>query len=231
MLGDHRMKTKSVAPGLLLLFTAVSLWVAEDARATEPASGAVTAAEVPGMPAVAGAGEAAGPEGGPVRLSLDYPDVEIRELLRDVAERFDLNLVIPDTLRGRTSLKLRDVTWEQTLKVVLAPIGWAHEIDGDIVKIVRRAPDAGEGDSGAAAGDGAGDGASRWDGEEDALFGAVARMQAEAAKALLRDADFADATAEFYRNLYQALLRKGFTKEQAMRLVVASASVAAPGGE
>lgn len=227
MLGDYRMKTKSVAPGLLLLFTAVSLWGAEDARATEPASGAVTAAEVPGMPAVAGAGEAAGPEGGPVRLSLDYPDVEIRELLRDVAERFDLNLVIPDTLRGRTSLKLRDVTWEQILKVVLTPIGWAHEIDGDIVKIVRRAPDAGEGDSGSAAGDGA----SRWDGEEDALFGAVARMQADAAKALLRDADFADATAEFYWNLYQALLRKGFTKEQAMRLVVASASVAAPGGE
>lgn len=43
-------------------------------------------------------------------LSVDFPDEEIRRILRNVADLFELNLVIPDTLMGRTSLKLRDVT-------------------------------------------------------------------------------------------------------------------------
>jgi hypothetical protein len=36
-------------------------------------------------------------------LSVDFPDEEIRTILRNVADLFELNLVIPDTLQGRTS--------------------------------------------------------------------------------------------------------------------------------
>jgi type II secretory pathway component GspD/PulD (secretin) len=69
-------------------------------------------------------------------LSVDFPDEEIRNILRNVAELFDLNLVIPDTLQGKTSVKLHDVTWHQIFTVVLTPVGYTYIEDGNIIKIV-----------------------------------------------------------------------------------------------
>jgi type IV pilus assembly protein PilQ len=69
-------------------------------------------------------------------LSVDFPDEEIRNILRNVAELFDLNLVIPDTLQGKTSVKLHDVTWHQIFSVVLTPVGYTYIEDGNIIKIV-----------------------------------------------------------------------------------------------
>jgi type II secretory pathway component GspD/PulD (secretin) len=69
-------------------------------------------------------------------LSVDFPDEEIRNILRNVAELFDLNLVIPDSLQGKTSVKLHDVTWHQIFQVVLSPVGYTYIEDGNIIKIV-----------------------------------------------------------------------------------------------
>jgi type IV pilus assembly protein PilQ len=69
-------------------------------------------------------------------LSVDFPDEEIRNILRNVAELFDLNLVIPDTLQGKTSVKLHDVTWRQIFQVVLTPVGYTFIEDGNIIKVV-----------------------------------------------------------------------------------------------
>src|ERR1700690_363914 len=69
-------------------------------------------------------------------LSVDFPDEESRNILRNVAELFDLNLVIPDTLQGKTSVKLHDVTWHQIFQVVLSPVGYTYIEDGNIIKIV-----------------------------------------------------------------------------------------------
>ena len=71
-------------------------------------------------------------------LSVDFPDEEIRTILRNVADLFELNLVIPDTLQGRTSLKLREVTWRQIFQVILSPIGYTFVEDGNIIKIVTQ---------------------------------------------------------------------------------------------
>lgn len=69
-------------------------------------------------------------------LSVDFPDEEIKTILRNVADLFELNLVVPDTLTGKTSIKLRDVTWEQIFTVVLTPVGYTYVKDGNIIKIV-----------------------------------------------------------------------------------------------
>lgn len=69
-------------------------------------------------------------------LSVDFPDEEIRTVLRNVADLFELNLVIPDTLQGKTSIKLRDVSWRQIFKVVLEPVGYTFIEDGNIIKVV-----------------------------------------------------------------------------------------------
>lgn len=69
-------------------------------------------------------------------LSVDFPDDDIRSILRNVADLFELNLVIPDTLQGKTSIKLRDVTWRQIFKVVLNPVGYTYVEEGNIIRVV-----------------------------------------------------------------------------------------------
>lgn len=69
-------------------------------------------------------------------LSVDFPDEDIKTILRNVADLFELNLVVPDTLTGKTSIKLRDVTWEQIFTVVLSPVGYTYIKEGNIIKIV-----------------------------------------------------------------------------------------------
>lgn len=69
-------------------------------------------------------------------LSVDFPDEEIRSILRNVADLFELNLVVPETLQGKTSIKLRDVTWRQIFQVTLAPVGYTFVEDGNIIKVV-----------------------------------------------------------------------------------------------
>jgi type II secretory pathway component GspD/PulD (secretin) len=69
-------------------------------------------------------------------LSVDFPDEDIKTILRNVADLFELNLVVPDTLTGKTSIKLRDVTWRQIFQVVLTPVGYTYIEEGNIIKIV-----------------------------------------------------------------------------------------------
>ncbi|MBC2606838.1 type II secretion system protein GspD [Pelagicoccus albus] len=71
-------------------------------------------------------------------ISVDYPNEEIRTVLRNVADLYTLNLVVPDTLVGTTSIKLRDVTWRQIYSVVLDPVGFTFIEEGSIVKVVSR---------------------------------------------------------------------------------------------
>lgn len=69
-------------------------------------------------------------------LSVDFPDEDIKTILRNVADLFELNLVVPDTLTGKTSIKLRDVSWRQIFQVVLAPAGFTYVEEGNIIKVV-----------------------------------------------------------------------------------------------
>ncbi len=68
-------------------------------------------------------------------ISVDFPNEEIRTVLRNVADLYMLNIVIPEDLQGTTSIKLRDVSWRQIFKVVLDPIGFSHVEEGNIIKI------------------------------------------------------------------------------------------------
>jgi type II secretory pathway component GspD/PulD (secretin) len=69
-------------------------------------------------------------------LSVDFPDEDIRNILRNVADLFELNLVIPETLQGKASIKLREVTWRQIFQVVLTPVGFTYIEEGNIIKII-----------------------------------------------------------------------------------------------
>lgn len=119
---------------LLTALTATALSIPAWAQTETP----VVVAE-PAAPAVSVEGSA--PVAAPVTrdkdtLSVDFPDEDIKTILRNVADLFELNLVVPDTLTGKTSIKLRDVTWEQIFTVVLSPVGYTYVKEGNIIKIV-----------------------------------------------------------------------------------------------
>lgn len=71
-------------------------------------------------------------------ISVDYPNEEIRTVLRNVADLYMLNLVVPETLQGTTSIKLRDVTWREIYSVVLDPVGYTFVEEGSIIKVVSK---------------------------------------------------------------------------------------------
>lgn len=71
-------------------------------------------------------------------LSVDFPDEDIRNILRNVADLFELNIIMPESLQGKTTIKLRDVTWRQIFQNVLDPVGYTYVEDGNIIKIVSK---------------------------------------------------------------------------------------------
>lgn len=68
-------------------------------------------------------------------ISVDFPEEDVRDIIRSVAELYELNVVIPDSLAGSVSIKLRDVSWQQVFDVVLEPLNFTYIVDGNIIKI------------------------------------------------------------------------------------------------
>jgi len=125
---------------LLSALLAASLLPATWAQAQPATGGAASAA-----PAVSTTVNVAAPapsgalrEENQDKLSVDFPDEDVRTILRNVADLFELNLVVPDTLQGKTSIKLRDVTWRQIFQVVLAPVGYTYVEEGNIITVVSQ---------------------------------------------------------------------------------------------
>ena len=134
------MSTRTI---LTALFATTLTMSALAQPATPPAEQpAVAPASAPAAAAPATAAPAAAAAVAPAvsrdkdTLSVDFPDEDIKTILRNVADLFELNLVVPDTLTGKTSIKLREVTWHQIFHVVLTPVGYTYVEEGNIIKIV-----------------------------------------------------------------------------------------------
>ena len=107
-------------------------------KPTEAAPIAATPAPAPTAAAPAPATTKSKNSAGNDTLSVDFPDEDIRNILRNVADLFELNIIMPETLQGKTTIKLRDVTWRQIFQSVLDPVGYTYVEDGNIIKIVSK---------------------------------------------------------------------------------------------
>ena len=105
------------------------------AAATAPAA-AAPAVEIRASVTPAGDSLAKSRDSGRDTLSVDFPDEDIRNILRNVADLFELNLVMPEALRGKATVKLRDVTWRQIFENILQPVGYTYKEEGNIIKIL-----------------------------------------------------------------------------------------------
>ncbi|MEE9607000.1 MAG: AMIN domain-containing protein, partial [Myxococcota bacterium] len=69
------------------------------------------------------------------RISLDFKNVEVADVLRLIAEVSDLNVIAGDEVQGRVTIRLVDVPWDQALDVILLTKGLAFMRVGNVLRI------------------------------------------------------------------------------------------------
>src|SRR6266849_6146952 len=69
------------------------------------------------------------------RVSFEFKDIEIHNLLRLIAEVSKKNVVVADDVQGKVSIRLRNVPWDQALELILRSKGLGKEELGNIVRV------------------------------------------------------------------------------------------------
>ncbi len=69
------------------------------------------------------------------RVSLDFKDVEIADVLRLIAEVSDLNIISGDEVDGNVTIRLVEVPWDQALDVILMTKGLGFVRVGNVLRI------------------------------------------------------------------------------------------------
>ena len=73
-------------------------------------------------------------------VSLDFKDADVHNVLRLLAEVSKLNIVATDDVRGKVTLRLFDVPWDQAFDIVLQVLSLESTQEGNVLRIstVRR---------------------------------------------------------------------------------------------
>ena len=72
------------------------------------------------------------------RISLDFKDVPVSDVLRLVAEVSDLNVVAGDEVKGKVTIRMMDVPWDQALDVILMTKGLGFVRVGNVLRIAPK---------------------------------------------------------------------------------------------
>jgi len=76
------------------------------------------------------------PASGEKLISLDFKDADVVNLLRILAAESGRNIVSGDDVKGRVSISLKNVTWEQALDTILEVRGLAKVEKDGVIRIV-----------------------------------------------------------------------------------------------
>ncbi len=72
------------------------------------------------------------------KISLDFRDAEIRNVLRFIADVAELNMVLGNEVKGRVTIRLVDVPWDQALHVILQSHSLGMKRMGNVLWIASR---------------------------------------------------------------------------------------------
>ena len=72
------------------------------------------------------------------RISLDFKEVDIADVLRLIAEVSDLNVIAGDEVKGKVTIRLVDVPWDQALDVILLTKGLGFARVGNVLRIAAK---------------------------------------------------------------------------------------------
>jgi type IV pilus assembly protein PilQ len=71
------------------------------------------------------------------KISLDFQDADIRHVFRILHEISGKNFVIGDDVKGRVTLKLDNVPWDQVLGLILEMNKLGHVEEGNVVRVAK----------------------------------------------------------------------------------------------
>ena len=144
--GNVRHEAVQTPQGISLSLQGVSTVVAAppavpEASMPQPAPVAAPPAPAPVMPAVAPAPVAPlvePPAAAEVaRLSMDFKDADVNNLLRIIAEVSGQNVVAGDDVKGRVTVRLVDVPWDRALDNILRINGLGFVREDNIIRVAR----------------------------------------------------------------------------------------------
>lgn len=69
------------------------------------------------------------------RISLDFQNADVNDILRLIAEVSGLNIIASGDVQGTVTTRMVDVPWDQALDVVLKINGLDQERDGNIIRV------------------------------------------------------------------------------------------------
>lgn len=73
------------------------------------------------------------------KLSLNFQNIEVRNVLQLIADVTNLNLVASDTVQGNITLRLESVPWDQALDIVLKTKGLDKRLVGNVLMVAPAA--------------------------------------------------------------------------------------------
>lgn len=66
-------------------------------------------------------------------LSLNFSMIDVRELLKILADAKDINLVLSEKISGQMSIQMKDASWQAVFDAVLASRSLGHRFEGNIL--------------------------------------------------------------------------------------------------
>ncbi|MFC3902955.1 type IV pilus secretin PilQ [Acinetobacter marinus] len=69
------------------------------------------------------------------KISLDFQDIPVRQVLQLLAEFTDVNMVAADSVQGQISIRLKDVPWDQALDIILKSKNLDKRRNGNVIWI------------------------------------------------------------------------------------------------
>ncbi len=73
------------------------------------------------------------------RLTLNFQDIDVRPLLQLLADTSGQNIVVSDTVKGRVTLRLQNVPWDQALDIVLRTKGLDMRRKDNVILVAPQA--------------------------------------------------------------------------------------------
>jgi len=69
------------------------------------------------------------------KVTFDFKDIEISNALKLIAEVSDLNIIMTDDVKGKLTMRLIDVPWDQAFELILTSLGLGKEQTGNVVRV------------------------------------------------------------------------------------------------
>lgn len=72
------------------------------------------------------------------KLSLDFQNVDVRAVLKVIADFTGMNIVAADSVTGNVTIRLKDVPWDQALDIILRAKGLDKRQNGNVIWVEQR---------------------------------------------------------------------------------------------